>query len=57
MEVCGVDLSEPLDSETFNRIQQAWYEGLILLIRGQRLEEEEQVRFCEKFGTLGSVLN
>ena len=57
MEVCGVDLSETLDSEKFNQIQQAWYDGLILLIRGQRLEEEDQVRFCEKFGVLGSVLN
>jgi taurine dioxygenase len=57
MEVCGVDLSETLDPEKFNQIQQAWYDGLILLIRGQRLEEEDQVRFCEKFGVLGSVLN
>jgi taurine dioxygenase len=57
MEVARVDLSRPLDAASFSRIEQAWFDGLILLFRGQRLDEEQQARFCERFGTLAGVLN
>ena len=56
-EVSGVDLSQPLSDAEFRQIEQAWHDGLILLFHGQHLEEEEQVRFAERFGTLAGVLN
>jgi len=56
-QVSGVDLSQPLGDATFRRIEQAWFDGLILLFRGQQLDETQQARFCERFGTLAGVLN
>ena len=56
-EVSGIDLSRPLTDAQFRRIEQAWYDGLILLFRGQQLDEAQQVAFCERFGTLAGVLN
>jgi len=56
-EVIGVDLSQPLSDADFKRIEAAWYEGLILLFRGQQLDEAQQVAFCQRFGTLAGVLN
>lgn len=57
VEVSGIDLAEPLDDAAFERIRQAWYEGLILLFRGQRLDEAQQVAFASRFGALAGVLN
>jgi taurine dioxygenase len=56
-EVSGVDLSQPLGDAAFKRIEQAWHDGLILLFRGQQLDEAQQVAFCQRFGTLAGVLN
>jgi taurine dioxygenase len=57
IEVAGVDLSRPLDDSTFARIRQAWYDGSILLFRGQRLDEAQQAAFAARFGPLARVLN
>jgi taurine dioxygenase len=57
IEVYGIDLSQPMDEAAFRSVEQAWYDGLILLFRGQRLEELHQVRFAERFGPLAGVLN
>lgn len=56
-EVRGVDLAEPLDDETFRRIEQAWHAHGVLLFRGQELSEEDQVGFAGRFGELGRVVN
>lgn len=53
----GVDLSKPLDSKTFEFIEETWHEGLIILFRNQKIDEFDQVRFCERFGDLAGVLN
>ena len=52
IEVSGIDLSQPLDDAGFGRIQEAWAEGSILLFRGQQLDEDQQLRFCGRFGPL-----
>ena len=49
-EIIGVDLSEEIDDHTFAHIQDAWHLKLVILLRGQELSEEDQVRFAEKFG-------
>ena len=56
-EVSGVDLSQPLTDAAFRRIEQAWHDGLILLFRGQQLDEEQQMHFCQRFGKLAGVVN
>ena len=50
VEIIGVDLSEEIDDYSFTQIQDAWHRNLIILLRGQELSEEDQVRFAEKFG-------
>jgi taurine dioxygenase len=54
--VDGIDLRRALDPQSVNAIRSAWYEHTILLIRGQDISEEEQVRFGEYFGVLGKVM-
>src|SRR5260370_26227134 len=50
VEMIGVDLSEEVDDYTFAQIRDAWHRNLVILLRGQELREEDQVRFAEKFG-------
>jgi taurine dioxygenase len=49
-EIVGVDLREPLDDATFAQILDAWHKHLVILLRDQKLTEEDQVRFAERFG-------
>jgi taurine dioxygenase len=49
-EIIGVDLREPLDDATFAQILSAWHKHLVILLRNQKLTEEDQVRFAERFG-------
>ncbi len=51
-EVTGVDLSAPLDRETFAEIKHAWLEHLVLFFRDQALDPEAHKRFGEYFGEL-----
>lgn len=57
VEIGGVDLAQPLDDETFERIERAWHDGLILLFRDQRLDDAQQVAFCERFGEVVGSYN
>jgi taurine dioxygenase len=51
-EVSNVDLSAPLDPETFAEIKQAWLAHLVLFFRDQALDPEAHKRFGEYFGEL-----
>ena len=55
-EISGVDLTTPLDPETVVAINQAWLEHLVIVIRGQQLSDEDQVRFAGYFGPIGDYL-
>jgi taurine dioxygenase len=57
VEIGGIDLTEPLDDETFARIKSAWENNCIALFRGQTLDETAQTRFASRFGTLGGAVN
>ena len=57
VEIRGIDLSKPLDDETFASIRAAWERNCIALFRDQRLEEMEQVNFASRFGPLGKAVN
>jgi taurine dioxygenase len=52
-EIKAVDLTRPLAAETVAAIKDAWGRHLVLLFRGQRLSEDDQLRFASYFGTLG----
>jgi taurine dioxygenase len=51
-EVRGIDLSKPLSADEFTAIQQAWYDHIVLLFRGQKLTDEDLIRFSRHFGEL-----
>ncbi len=51
-EILSVDVSQPLDDSTASAMRDIWHENLVILIRDQNLDEDEQVRFAGTFGTL-----
>ena len=53
-EICGVDLSHPLDTETLFVIKQAWVENSLLLFRNQKITEDHQLDFASHFGPIAT---
>lgn len=51
-DVCGVDLSEPLDDTAFNVILDAWTQHLVLRFRDQRVTDPQLEQFSARFGVL-----
>jgi taurine dioxygenase len=49
-EISGVDLRNPIDASLKQQFLDAWHAHLVILVRGQQLDEDEQVRFAETFG-------
>ena len=49
-EILGVDLRDDIDAHVFAQIRDAWHQNLVIVLRGQNLSEEDQVRFAGKFG-------
>jgi alpha-ketoglutarate-dependent taurine dioxygenase len=54
-EIRGVDLAREVDDACFGRVRQAWRDHLVLLFRGQRLDDAALVRFTSRFGALEIV--
>ena len=55
-DVRGIDLSRPVAKDTIRAIRQLWYEHSVLLVPGQVLDEDAQVRFGEYFGELAKTM-
>lgn len=51
-DIEGVDLSRELSAETVNTIKRAWANHLVLRFRGQRLDDDQLMRFSAHFGEL-----
>lgn len=51
-EIHGVDLSQPLGEDAFQRILELFHEHLVICIRGQALDPATLVDFSGRFGTL-----
>ena len=51
-EITGVDLGQPLDDVSFEVIREAWNQHSVLVLRDQRIDDEQQVEFAKRFGAL-----
>ena len=51
-EIRGLDLSRPLEEQTFKQIREAWLEHLVLRFRGQKLSDPQVLAFSRNFGEL-----
>ena len=51
-DIEGVDLAQQLSPEIVGAIKQAWSDHLVLRFRGQRLDDEQLMRFSAHFGEL-----
>ena len=51
-EISGVDLSKPLDDNTFSQVSKAFFDNEVVVFRKQKLTPEQQVAFTRRFGTL-----
>jgi taurine dioxygenase len=54
-EILNLDLDEDQSSDTIAAVNQAWFDNLILLFRGQHLDAERQLEVTSWFGTPGKV--
>jgi taurine dioxygenase len=54
-EIIGVDLRDPIDDALAGKMLDAWHQHLVILLRGQTLTEDDQVRFAERFGPLARI--
>jgi alpha-ketoglutarate-dependent 2,4-dichlorophenoxyacetate dioxygenase len=55
VEVLDVDVTR-VDDDTFKEIAEAFDDHSVLLFRGQRLSDQEQIAFSERFGPLESTI-
>ncbi len=53
-EIEGVDLTQPLSQAQVDAIKDAWGKHLVLVFRGQKVSQDDQLRFASYFGDLGS---
>jgi taurine dioxygenase len=51
-DIEGVDLAQPLPPATVDAIKRAWAEHLVLRFRGQKLDDDQLMRFSAHFGEL-----
>ena len=51
-EIIGLDLSEPLDDESFARVHQAHLDFQVLVFRDQHITPEQHIAFSRRFGDL-----
>lgn len=56
LEISGVDLSEEIDTETFEKIESLFNENGVIFFRDQNLSEEDHIRFSRRFGELDSIV-
>ena len=55
-QVEGVELAKPIDEATFREIFAAFQEYSVLVFHDQRLTDEQQMAFSERFGPLETTL-
>src|SRR3954470_12069201 len=53
-EIKGIDVTRPLSAAEVQTIKDAWAKHLVLVFRGQKVSQDDQLRFASYFGDLGS---
>ena len=56
VEIKNIDLSQSLDNVIFEEIRQAVFSYAVVVIRGQSINDEQQISFSERFGELEKSL-
>jgi taurine dioxygenase len=51
-EISGVDLTKPLDDDTFAQVAKAFFDNEVAFFRNQTLTPEQQIAFTRRFGVL-----
>ena len=51
-EISGVDLSQPLDDNTFAQVANAFFDNEVAFFRNQKLTPAQQIAFTRRFGVL-----
>jgi taurine dioxygenase len=51
-EISGVDLSRRLSDDVFAQVAKAFFAHEVVVLRGQKLDPEQQVAFTQRFGEL-----
>ncbi|MBI3113821.1 MAG: TauD/TfdA family dioxygenase [Rhodospirillales bacterium] len=53
VEITGLDLAQPLGANVIGAVRQAWLDaGGLLVVRGQRMNTEQHIRFSRQLGPL-----
>ena len=52
IQIDDVDISKPLEDEMFNSIREVWMEHRVAVFPKQTLNDDQLVRFTERFGAL-----
>ena len=50
LEASGIDLARPLSDSAFREIEEAFFAGQVLVVRGQKLTAREFLGFARRFG-------
>jgi taurine dioxygenase len=50
--ITGVDLSKPLDDNTFAQVSKAFFDNEVVVFPGQKLTPDQQIAFTQRFGPL-----
>jgi taurine dioxygenase len=51
-EISGIDLSQPLDDDTFAKVSKAFFDNQVVVFRNQKITPEQQIAFTRRFGVL-----
>jgi taurine dioxygenase len=51
-EVVGLDITQPIDRETWPQVNRAFLDHCVLVFRDQALSPDQMVRFARQFGTV-----
>ena len=51
-EIRGIDLSQPLDDDTFAKVSKAFFDNQVVVFRNQKITPEQQIAFTRRFGVL-----
>ena len=51
-EISGVDLSQPLDDDSFAQVAKAFFDNEVAYFRNQHLTPQQQIDFTRRFGVL-----